>query len=85
MCKDGVRMLRIAFLLLCCRLCTKVLDQKENHENTQEKRFISANYARPVVMATVPRLWEAIKRGFDDALKDMPVSRQILFSFLSLP
>ncbi len=33
---------------------------------------------RPVVMATVPRLWEAIKIGFDDALKNMPKSRQII-------
>ncbi len=33
---------------------------------------------RPVVMATVPRLWEAIKTGFDDALKNMPKSRQII-------
>ncbi len=33
---------------------------------------------RPVVMATVPRLWEAVKTGFDDALKKMPKSRQII-------
>ncbi len=33
---------------------------------------------RPVVMATVPRLWEAIKIGFDDALKKMPSSRQVI-------
>ncbi len=31
---------------------------------------------KPVVMATVPRLWEAIKTGFDDALSKMPSSRQ---------
>ncbi len=31
---------------------------------------------RPVVMATVPRLWEAIKNGFDDALEKMPMSKQ---------
>ena len=27
---------------------------------------------KPYIMATVPRLWEAIKNGFNDALKDMP-------------
>ncbi len=31
---------------------------------------------RPVVMATVPRLWEAIKTGFDDAIKKLPKSRR---------
>ncbi len=31
---------------------------------------------RPVVMVTVPRLWEAVKAGFDDALKGMPKWRQ---------
>ncbi len=33
---------------------------------------------KPVVMATVPRLWEGIKTGFDDALLKMPRSRQII-------
>ncbi|WP_241433976.1 MULTISPECIES: AMP-binding protein [unclassified Prochlorococcus] len=33
---------------------------------------------KPVVMATVPRLWEGIKTGFDDALKKMPRSRQLI-------
>ncbi|WP_269623582.1 long-chain fatty acid--CoA ligase [Prochlorococcus marinus] len=33
---------------------------------------------KPVVMATVPRLWEAIKTGFDDALNKMPRSRQLI-------
>ncbi len=33
---------------------------------------------KPVVMATVPRLWEAIYLGFEEALKDMPPSRQRL-------
>lgn len=33
---------------------------------------------KPVVMATVPRLWEGIKTGFDDALIKMPNSRQII-------
>ncbi len=33
---------------------------------------------RPVVMATVPRLWESIKDGFDDALLRMPKGRQSL-------
>ncbi|WP_164923202.1 MULTISPECIES: long-chain fatty acid--CoA ligase [Prochlorococcus] len=33
---------------------------------------------RPVVMATVPRLWEAVKTGFDEALKKMPRSRQMV-------
>ncbi len=31
---------------------------------------------RPIVMATVPRLWEAVKQGFDDALKSMPSPRR---------
>ncbi len=31
---------------------------------------------RPVVMATVPRLWEAIKIGFDDAVGRMPPLRK---------
>ncbi|WP_320664992.1 AMP-binding protein [Prochlorococcus sp. MIT 1223] len=33
---------------------------------------------RPIVMATVPRLWEAIKIGFDDAVKLMPANKQKL-------
>ncbi len=33
---------------------------------------------RPIVMATVPRLWEAVQAGFDDALKRMPSSKQQL-------
>ena len=33
---------------------------------------------RPIVMATVPRLWEAIQQGFDDALKDMPSAKRLL-------
>lgn len=33
---------------------------------------------RPIVMATVPRLWEAIKSGFDDALRSMSQRRQNL-------
>ncbi len=33
---------------------------------------------KPVVMATVPRLWEGVKTGFDDALMKMPHSRQII-------
>ncbi len=37
---------------------------------------------RPVVMATVPRLWEAIQEGFDDALKSMPHSRQVFLRLL---
>ncbi len=31
---------------------------------------------RPVVMATVPRLWEAVQMGFEDAVKRMPILRQ---------
>lgn len=31
---------------------------------------------KPVVMATVPRLWESVKIGFDDAIKKMPSFRQ---------
>ncbi len=33
---------------------------------------------RPVVMATVPRLWESVKTGFDEVVKKMPQSRQKL-------
>ena len=36
---------------------------------------------KPVVMATVPRLWEAIQVGFEDALKDMPSPRQNVIKF----
>ena len=33
---------------------------------------------KPVIMATVPRLWEAVQAGFEDALKTFPASRQRL-------
>ena len=34
---------------------------------------------RPIVMATVPRLWEAVQIGFEDAVKQMgPVKRLLL-------
>ncbi|MGB1622168.1 MAG: AMP-binding protein [Synechococcus sp.] len=33
---------------------------------------------RPIAMATVPRLWEAVQAGFDDVLKTFPPSRQRL-------
>ncbi len=33
---------------------------------------------RPIVMVTVPRLWEAVKQGFDDAVRRMPQYRQTL-------
>ena len=33
---------------------------------------------QPVVMATVPRLWEAIQSGFEDVLKTFPASKQRL-------
>ncbi len=36
----------------------------------------------PVVMATVPRLWEAIHDGFFQALKKMPSNKQKLIKFL---
>ncbi len=36
---------------------------------------------RPVVMATVPRLWEAVQIGFDDAVKKMPLAQQRLLRF----
>ena len=35
---------------------------------------------RPVVMATVPRLWEAIQAGFDEAIKEMPTSKRWLLT-----
>ncbi len=35
---------------------------------------------RPIVMVTVPRLWEAVKAGFDDAIKKMPLSRKALIN-----
>ncbi len=37
---------------------------------------------KPVVMATVPRLWEAIHDGFFQALKKMPFKKQKLIKFL---
>jgi len=37
---------------------------------------------KPVVMATVPRLWEAIHDGFFQALKKMPSKKQKLIKFL---
>ena len=37
---------------------------------------------KPVVMATVPRLWEAIHDGFFQALKKMPSNKQRLLKFL---
>tara|TARA_B100000073_G_scaffold339993_1_gene339179 strand:+ start:369 stop:2330 length:1962 start_codon:yes stop_codon:yes gene_type:complete len=37
---------------------------------------------QPVVMATVPRLWEAIYDGFFSALKKMPRNKQRLIKFL---
>jgi long-chain acyl-CoA synthetase len=33
---------------------------------------------RPVIMVTVPRLWEAVQAGFDEALRGMPAGRQRL-------
>ena len=33
---------------------------------------------KPVVMVTVPRLWEAVQAGFEDVLKTFPASRQRL-------
>ncbi len=33
---------------------------------------------RPIAMATVPRLWEAVQAGFEDVLKTFPSSRQRL-------
>ncbi len=39
---------------------------------------------RPIVMATVPRLWEAIQSGFDDAVKKMPLSRKTLIKLALL-
>ena len=33
---------------------------------------------KPVVMATVPRLWEAVQAGFEDVLKTFPPSCQRL-------
>ena len=33
---------------------------------------------KPVVMVTVPRLWEAVQAGFEDVLKTFPSSRQRL-------
>jgi len=37
---------------------------------------------KPIVMATVPRLWEAIHDGFFQALKKMPSKKQKLIKFL---
>ena len=33
---------------------------------------------KPVIMATVPRLWEAVQAGFEDAVKTFPAPRQRL-------
>ena len=33
---------------------------------------------KPVIMATVPRLWESVQAGFEDAVKTFPASRQRL-------
>ncbi len=33
---------------------------------------------KPIVMVTVPRLWEAVQMGFDDAVKKMPKLRQLV-------
>jgi len=33
---------------------------------------------QPVVMVTVPRLWEAVRSGFDDAVRSMPPLRRAL-------
>ncbi len=35
---------------------------------------------KPIVMATVPRLWESIKTGFEDAVNKMPRLRKILIT-----
>ena len=42
------------------------------------KKFLKQDLqeVQPVVMATVPRLWEAVKTGFDDAIKKMPKGQQ---------
>tara|TARA_Y100001968_G_scaffold280565_1_gene277135 strand:+ start:5710 stop:7671 length:1962 start_codon:yes stop_codon:yes gene_type:complete len=45
---------------------------------TIKKLKIDLPRVRPIVMATVPRLWEAIQAGFNDAVKEMPPSRQNL-------
>ena len=33
---------------------------------------------KPVIMATVPRLWEAVQAGFEDVVKTLPPARQRL-------
>ena len=43
---------------------------------TIKKLKIDLPRVRPIVMATVPRLWEAIQSGFEDALKEMPLKKQ---------
>ncbi|MBW3041419.1 AMP-binding protein [Prochlorococcus marinus] len=35
---------------------------------------------KPIVMATVPRLWESIKLGFEDAVEKMPKMKKILIA-----
>ena len=49
-----------------------------HHYTTIKKLKIDLPRVRPIVMATVPRLWEAIKEGFDDAVARMPIARQRL-------
>ena len=49
--------------------CTQSYTTIKNFRNDIPK-------VRPVVMATVPRLWESIKVGFDEAIKAMPPGRR---------
>ncbi len=39
---------------------------------------------KPIVMATVPRLWESIKLSFDDAVEKMPSFRKLLIKMALL-
>ncbi len=39
---------------------------------------------KPLVMATVPRLWESIKLGFDDAVEKMPAFRRLVIKMALL-
>ena len=48
---------------------------------TIKKLKIDLPRVQPIVMATVPRLWEAIQSGFDDALKEMPQRNQQMLRF----
>ena len=59
-----------SYFFLCCA-CTQTYTTIK-----QLKKDLPR--VRPIAMATVPRLWEAVQAGFEDVLKTFPPSRQRL-------